>query len=58
MAHLCFIKGITESLLRFPRHSRDNGGRGDADKRDTKFLAVSTFVVQGHIDEGNDPPLQ
>jgi len=42
--HLCFIKGIAEGLLRFPRHSRDDGGRGDADEGDTEFLAGSTFM--------------
>lgn len=44
MAHLCFVEGIPESLLRFPGHSRDDGGCGDADKRETEFLTGSMFV--------------
>jgi hypothetical protein len=37
-AHLRFTKGIPESLLRFTRHSRDDGGRRNADERDIEFL--------------------
>ena len=54
----CFVKGIAESLLRLPRHSRDDRGRGDADERDAEFLAVSSLCPQDWIGEGSNPPLQ
>jgi hypothetical protein len=44
--HLRFVKGIAEGFFRFPRHSRDDRGCGDAEERQTEFLARSTFLSE------------